>query len=141
MAMKIRALDYYLKDMPYEAKKDVLLGITNINGVMIRQLLEKGKNYPTLRSMGFSDSEIQEYVDASVESFEKVNEAMEKGERYPLFPNPEDTFSSAQEYMNLLQMKEDQELVEEFGCTIEEYEPKVYKKKSDKTVEDDGISL
>lgn len=136
MAIKVRSLDYYLKDMSDEAKKDVLLGINNINIVMIQQLLEKETNYPTLRSMGFSDSEIQEYVESSAESFKLVNEAMVAGERYPLFQHPEDTLESSQEYINLLRTKTDEELIEEFGCTIEEYEPKVYKKRSDRAVED-----
>lgn len=132
MAIQVRSIDYYLKDMSYESKKSVLRGINNINAVMVQQLLEKEKDYPSLRSMGFTDNEIQEYVQSSIDSFKAVNEAMIAGERYPLFQDPEDTLASSHEFMNLLRTKTDEELIQEFGCTIEEYEPKVYKKKSDR---------
>lgn len=132
MSIKVRSLDYYLKDMPYDGKRQVLLEMDKINAVMVQQLLEREKDYPTLRSMGFTDNEIQEYVDSSVETFQNVNKAMADNEREPLFQTPEDTFASSQAYVNLLKMKTDEELIEEFGCTIEEYQPKIIKKKLDK---------
>ena len=87
MAIQVRSLDYYLKDMSYEAKKEVLQGIGNINGVMVKQLLEKEQNYPSFRSMGFTDSDISQCLQMSAQSFRAINQAMIAGERYPLFQN------------------------------------------------------
>lgn len=131
MAIQVRSLDYYLKDMPYDAKKDVLLGIGNINGVVIKQLLEKEQNYPSFRSMGFSNNDIMQVLAMSAQSFKNVNKLMMDNGRYPLFQNPDDTFAASQEYMNLLRVKTDEELTQEFGCTIEEYKPRTYKKKAE----------
>lgn len=126
MAIQVRPLDYYLKDMDFPAKKRVLDALRIINQPMVKFLLEKDRGYPSFRSMGFSDADIQRYVKLCARQFQDVNTAMIAGGRYPLFSDPKDIAASARTYFDLFTLKTDEVLIQEFGCIIEEYVPRVY---------------
>lgn len=54
---------------------------------------------------------------------------MIENERYPLFDNAKDTYKSALQYLDLLKDCNEEELIKKFGCTWEDYVPKICPKK------------
>ena len=57
--------------------------------------------------------------------------------RYPLFSDSEDTYGSSLEYCDLMQKREEEELIQFFGKTLSEYVPAVYEPDVKHTPEED----
>ena len=90
----------------------------------VKCLLEKDEGYPKYKRMGLTNEEIFNQIKKTIARFEAVNDIMIANERYPLFTDPSDTFQSSQEYTEMLERKSEEELIEFFGCTWDDYEPK-----------------
>lgn len=127
--MKLREIDYYIKDLPFMVRQEIFKRLDNVNSIRAKYLLEKEQNYTSYRSMGLSDEDILKQLNKSAFDFEAVNEVMIENERYPIFEDPRDTYQSAKIYFEILTKRSDEELVEKFGCIFEEYVPRIYKKK------------
>lgn len=128
--MTDRSIDFFVKGLSFDVRQEVFQGLDKIGLGKIEKLLEKNDGYPIYRSMGYSDDQIANQEAKSVVRFQAVNDIMTSNERYPLFSNPEDTYQSAKEYLNLLKKKSKEELLAEFGCLWEDYIPRVYIKKN-----------
>lgn len=126
--MTNRAIDFLIKGLNFNVRQDIFKSLEDIGVKTVEQLLEKEKGYPTYKKLKYTDEQINQQVLKSVPRFQKVNEIMLDNERYPLFSNPEDTYKSANEYVNLLKKKTLEELKEEFGSDWENYIPKKYDK-------------
>lgn len=129
--MSIRAIDYYVKNLPFDVRQEIFKRLKDVNPARVEELLEKEQNYTSFRNKGFSDDDITEALQQSSCDFGAVNNVMTDNERYPLFENPLDTYRSALQYVELLKKTKEEELIEKFGCAWEEYVPRVYKKKLD----------
>lgn len=134
--MKDRAIDFYIKGLPFESRQNIFEGLENIGVRTVERLLEKDEDYPSYKRMKYNDEQIRQQVFQSVPRFQAINNIMIQNERYPLFSNPEDTYQSAMEYVNLLKKKTKEELLQEFGCSWEEYVPKKYILKKTPSSED-----
>lgn len=119
-----RIIDYKIKGLSFEVRWELWKRLDNINRAMVKHLLEKPQGYTTFRSYGLTDQQIQAEVERYIERFKHVNSYMCENDRDPLFTNPEDTYASSCEYVDLLEHKKPEELVEMFGCSIEDYVPK-----------------
>ena len=127
-----REIDYYIKGLSFDVRQEIWKRLDDINEIRVKQLLEKNEGYPAFRRMAYTDKDILTALNISTTKFQAVNDYMMENERYPLFTNSKDTYNSSLEYVELLRRKKKEELEEKFGCTWEEYIPKVYKKKPDK---------
>lgn len=134
--MNDRAIDFYVKGLPFDIRQGIFQRLDTVGVGKIEKLLEKNIGYPRYKSMGYNDEQIANQERKSVSRFKDVNDFMIENERYPLFSNPEDTYQSATEYVNLLKKKTKEELAEEFGCSWEEYVPKKYPTKTKPSSED-----
>lgn len=132
--MSIRAIDYYVKNLPLDVRQEIFKKMDDVNPVRVSELLEKDQNYKSFRYKGYSDDDILEALKQSSLDFEAVNNIMTENERYPLFDNVKDTYKSSLQYVDLLKRCKEEELIEKFGCTWEEYIPQIYKKKEDEIV-------
>lgn len=128
MAIRIRAIDYYIKNLPFDVRQEVYKKMKKVNPTIVNYLLERDMNYPSFRKIVLSEEGIEKWLAKSTANFEAVNNVMTENERYPLFEDAADTYKSAAEYVELLKLRTDEELVNMFGCTWEEYTPKIYKK-------------
>ena len=139
--MSNRELDYYMKNLPFDVRQEIINRIDKINSAIVKELLEKNEGYPSFKSMGYSKENVLTLLKQSTERFKNVNDIMIENERYPLFSNPKDTYNSSLEYVEILKKKTPEELLEKFGCTWEDYKPLIYKKedmekKMEKNTED-----
>ena len=134
----IRAIDYYIKNLDFDVRQDIFKALDNIGNFKVKCLLEKNEDYPIFRSMGLTDEQISDQLIKATGKFSAVNNIMTDNERYPLFEKPEDTYESSKQYVELLTKQEEKALIEKFGCTWEDYVPKIYKKKL-KEPEDDFL--
>ena len=119
-----KALDYYMKGLPIEVRQKLFYHMkTEISGTMIGWFLEKENGYPSFRSCGFSDDEIELIGETYAEKFEHDNQIMADNERPPLFSDPHDSYLSAQEHTELMKERSDEELARMFGCSFADYVP------------------
>lgn len=132
-----RVIDYYIKGLPLGVRQDIFKGLQDIGSMTIKCLLEKKEGYPKYKRMGLSDEQILNQIERAKEEFEAVNNIMMKNERYPLFEDSSDTYKASGEYIELLKKRKEEELIEKFGCTFEEYIPRIYKKKVDELIRED----
>lgn len=128
--MNERSIDFFVKGLSFDVRQEIFKRLETVGLGKIEKLLEKNIGYPRYRSMGYTDDDIADQERKSVTRFQAVNDYMIENERYPLFSNPEDTYQSAKEYVNLLNKKTKEELLAEFGCSWEEYIPRTYKQKA-----------
>ncbi len=120
--MADKALDYYMKGLPIEVRQKLFYHMkTEISGTMIGWFLEKENGYPSFRSCGFSDDEIELIGERYAEKFEHANQIMADNERPPLFSDPHDSYRSAQEHTELMKERRDEELARMFGCSFADY--------------------
>lgn len=114
--MASRALDYYTEGLPIEVRQKLFHHMKDeISPTMIRWFLEKDDGYPSFHSCGFSDDNIASIGATYVEKFELANQVMADNERPPLFSDPHDSYKSAQEYMQIMRERSDEELAGIFG--------------------------
>lgn len=119
-----KALDYYMKGLPIEVRQKLFYHMkTEISGTMIGWFLEKENGYPSFRSCGFSDDEIELIGETYAEKFEHANQIMVDNGRPPLFSDPHDSYRSAQEHTELMRERSDEELARMFGCSFGDYVP------------------
>ena len=119
-----KALDYYMKGLPIEVRQKLFYHMkTEISGTMIGWFLEKENGYPSFRSCGFSDDEIELIGETYAEKFEHANQIMADNERPPLFSDPHDSYQSAQEHAELMKERSSEELARMFGCSFADYVP------------------
>ena len=116
-------LDFYIKAMEPEARKQIFWDMQKINGIAIEHMLEKEVGYPRLKSMGLSKEDIEGYLAQYIKEFQNINNIMIGNKRKPIFEEPEDTLKSAQRYKYVNAKRTPEELLEIFGCTWEEYVP------------------
>ena len=95
-----------------------------LNSITMKYYLERDDGYPSYRSIGMTDDQIQQMCDLYIPRFEHVNQIMAEYGRPPLFSDPRDSFQSAKEFTVLWELRNDEELAELFGCTYAEYEPR-----------------
>lgn len=124
--MANRSIDYYIKNLSIDVRQDIFNLLREINPSIVQKMLEKEENYPSWRSMGIKDNEIQMMLSASSTKFSSINKLMTDNERPPLFTRPKDTYGCAQKYVDLLKEKTPEELKREFGCSWEDYVPAKY---------------
>jgi hypothetical protein len=136
--LDIREIDYYIKGLPLGVRQNIFRGLQGIGSMTIKCLLEKNEGYPKYKRMGLSDDKILNQIERAKKEFEAVNNIMMENERYPLFKDASDTYRASGEYVELLMKRKEEELIKKFGCTFEEYIPRIYKKKIDEHVKDEG---
>ena len=124
--MITRAIEYYIKGLPFDVRQKIWELIDNINSERVKKLLEKPNGYPTFHGIGYSEDSIAKILQQSSERFRAVNEYLKENQRPPLFTDSKDTWRSSLQYIDLLKKKSPEELFEEFGCSWEEYIPKEY---------------
>ena len=125
-AVADKALDYYMKGLPAEVRQALLHHMkTEVSETMVRWFLEKEDGYPSFRSCGFSDSEIDLIGGAYAEKFEHANRVMADNGRPALFSDPHDSYRSAREHAEIMKGRSDEELARMFGCSFADYVPKV----------------
>lgn len=123
----MRRIDFYTKGLPEENRKVVFQKLDDINPVSVSRIIEKPDDYPAFRRMGFSDDDINDYVLRMVAKFDDLNNYMMENNRYPLFSNAKDSYKSAVEYVDILQVIPMEQLVKEFGTDYEHYVPREYR--------------
>lgn len=122
--MSNREVDYYMKGLPFDVRQEILKRLQDINSVTVKKLLEKNEGYPTFKGIGCSNESILAIIKQYAGKFRNANDIMIENDRMPFFSDPDDTYNSSVEYVELLKKKTEQELEEKFGCTWEEYIPK-----------------
>lgn len=45
----IRAIQYYIKNLPFDVRQEIFKRLGDINPIIIKQLLEKEQNYKSFR--------------------------------------------------------------------------------------------
>ena len=133
----VKKIDYYLQGLSIRDHFETWYTIDKINQAVVKDLLEKPDDYPTLRSIGLNDDMIRRYCKQAASRFQAVNEKMIALKRYPLFSDSEDTYGSSLEYCDLMQKREEEELIQFFGKTLSEYVPAVYEPDVKHTPEED----
>jgi len=122
--MANKVLDYYMKGLPADVRQELFCYLRyDISETTIKWFLEKEAGYPSFRSCGFSDRDIELIGESYVEKFEHPNEIMAAHGRPPLFSDPHDSFGSARQYEELMRPCNSEELYALFGCTFAEYVP------------------
>ena len=119
-----KALDYYMKGLSIEVRQALFYQMkTEISGTMIKWFLEKEDGYPSFRSCGFSEDEIELIGETYAEKFEHANQIMADNGRPPLFSDPHDSYQSAQEHAELMKERSSEELARMLGCSFADYVP------------------
>ena len=126
--MANRAIDYYIKNLSIEVRQEVFNMLKDVNPSIVQKILEKEEGYPSWKSMGLTDNEIQMMLSASTAKFYSINKLMVANKRPPLFAKSKDTYGCAKKYVDLLKEKTPEELEEEFGCSWEDYVPAKYER-------------
>lgn len=126
-----RKIDYYIKGFRFDVRQDIWEALDNINPVTVKNLLGKPDGYPGLKIMSFSDSDIAEYIKNAALKFKKANDLMVSNGGRPLFSNPEDTYSSSLEYTDMMTKRTEEELLDIFGCSWDDYDPEQYMQLND----------
>ena len=122
--MADRALDFRMKGLPADVRQELFCYLHyDISETTILWFLEKEAGYPSFRSCGFSEGDIELIGESYVEKFEHPNQVLAEHGRPPLFSDPHDSFKSAQQYEELMKLRSKEELRALFGCTFAEYQP------------------
>lgn len=144
--MSIRMIDYYVKNLPFVARQEIFKALDNINAFTIEKMLEKEKGYPTYRSIGYSDVQIESNLKKQSVRFERVNQLMIKNSRPPIFADPSDTYNCSLRYVAIMRGYRECEselaqpsltdfgkrremvdvLIKIMGCTWDDYIPESY---------------
>ena len=123
--MADRALSFYMKGLAIDVRQRLFACFKNdISDTMIKHFLEKEDGYPSFRSMGFKDEDIRLVGDSYARKFAHFNEIMIENGRPPLFSDPNDSYTSAQEYERIWKQRSAEELENMFGCSFADYVPK-----------------
>ncbi len=120
--MKLRILDYLTKGLNLEIRQIILEKLNNISSMSLKRVLEKPEGYPTLKRIGYTGEQIDEYLNNILKHFISFNEYIEKQNRKPFF-NTNDVYECAKRYFYILEIREEEELKNIMGCSYEEYEP------------------
>lgn len=142
--MAIRMIDYYVKNLPFDARQEIFNALERINVCAVEKMLEKEIGYPRFRSVGYSDEDISNHLRKKSAHFQRVNELMVKNGRPPIFENPFDTYESSIKYVEIMRRYRECEsesdfpscitdfgkrremvdvLIKKMGCTWEDYTP------------------
>jgi hypothetical protein len=122
--MADRALSFYMKGLAIDVRQLLFFRFKNdISDIMIKHFLEKEDGYPSFRSMGFTDDDIRLVGESYARKFAHFNEIMIENGRPPLFSDPNDSYTSAQEYQRIWKQRSAGELESMFGCTFVDYVP------------------
>lgn len=144
--MSIRMIDYYVKNLPFDARQEIFKALERVNVLAVEKMLEKETGYPRFRSVGYSDEDIASHLRKKSLHFERVNELMVKNGRPPLFADPSDTYESSLRYVEIMRRYREREsdssypsltdfgkqremvdvLIEKMGCTWNDYIPESY---------------
>ena len=127
--MANKSIDYYIKNLSIDVRQEIFNMLRDVNPSIVQKLLEKEEGYPSWKSMGASDNDIQMMLAASTAKFYSINKLMVANNRPPLFAKSKDTYRCAQKYVDLLKEKTPEELEKEFGCSWEDYVPEKYERK------------
>ncbi len=122
----MRKVDFLIKGLPVKTRRRFFKLMDNINPVSVEYLLDKPNNYKLLRSMNYSDKDIESYLTRKANDFKAVNNFMLDNNRYPIFTNPDNTYQSSIEYHELIDMQPIENLINEFGLKYANYVPKSY---------------
>ena len=122
--MNERAVDFYIKGLPFDDRQEIFKRLETV-APKIEKLLEKPLGYPRYRSVGYTDEQIASQESKGSASFRAVNDFVLSVGRRPFFSNPDDTYVSATEYVELMKKRTKEELAGIFGCSWEEYVPKI----------------
>lgn len=140
-------IDYYVKNLPFDARQEIFNALEKVNVLAVEKLLEKEKGYPRFRSVGYSDEDIASHLKKKSLHFQWVNELMVKNGRPPLFADPSDTYESSLRYVEIMRRYREREsdspypsltdfgkrremvdvLIEKMGCTWNDYIPERYR--------------
>ncbi len=113
-----------MKGLPIEVRQKLFYHMkTEISETMVRWFLDKEDGYPSFRSCGFSDDEIDLISETYAAKFEHANQILADNGHPPLFSNPHDSYRSAQEHAELMKKRSDEELARMFGCSFADYMP------------------
>ena len=144
--MTIRMIDYYVKNLPFDARQEIFNALERVNVCAVEKMLEKEKGYPRFRSIGYSEEDIASHLRKKSGHFQAVNDLMVKNGRPPLFVDSSDTYESSLRYVEIMRRYRVREsdsiypsltdfgkrremvdvLIEKMGCTWEEYVPEHY---------------
>ena len=114
-----RALDYYMKGLSIEVRQALHNHMSReISETMVKWFLEKQDGYPSFRSCGYSDGDIELIGEAYAQKFEHANKIMADNGRPPLFGDPHDSYRSAQEHAEMMKERSGEELAGMFGCSF-----------------------
>ncbi len=122
--MKLKILDYLTKGLNLEVRQIILEKLNNISSMSLKRVLERPDDYPTLKRIGYTKEQIDEYLDNILKHFISFNEYIEKQNRNPFF-NTNDVYECAKHYFYILEMREEEELKNIMGCSYEEYKPQI----------------
>ena len=118
------ALDYYMKGLSIQVRQHLLHHMrSELSPTMLKYFRERDEGYPSFRSCGFSDDNIQTICESYVPKFAHANQVMEENGRPPLFSDPHDVYRSATEHAELMRPRSPEELRTLFGCSFEDYMP------------------
>ena len=144
--MSIRMIDYYVKNLPFDARQEIFDALEEINVNIVKKMLEKESGYPGFRRIGYTDEDIASQLRKGTLRFERVNERMIQNGRPPLFTDPSDTYESSLRYVEIMRRYREREsdsilpsltdfgkrremvevLIEKMGCTWNDYVPETY---------------
>ena len=144
--MTIRMIDYYVKNLPFDARQEIFNALERVNVLAVEKMLEKEEGYPGFRSVGYTNEDIEVHLRKKSLHFERVNELMIKNGRPPLFTDPANTYESSLRYVEIMRRYRQSEndskypsltdfgkerewvdvLIEKMGCTWDDYIPEHY---------------
>ncbi|MCD7949554.1 MAG: hypothetical protein LUG12_04755 [Erysipelotrichaceae bacterium] len=122
----MRKVDFLIKGLPVKTRRRFFKLMDDINPVSVEYLLDRPNNYKILRSMSFTDEDIENYIHRKANDFKAVNDFMINNNRYPVFTNSYNTYQSSIEYQKLLEIQPIENLINEFGCKYADYVPRSY---------------
>ncbi len=122
--MKLKILDYLTKGLNLEVRQIILEKLNNISSMSLKRVLERPYDYPTLKRIGYTKEQIDEYLDNILKHFMSLNKYIERQNRNPFF-NTNDVYECAKHYFYILEMREEEELKNIMGCSYEEYKPQI----------------
>ncbi len=122
--MKLKILDYLTKGLNLEVRQIILEKLNNISSMSLKRVLERPDDYPTLKRIGYTKEQIDEYLDNILKHFMSLNKYIERQNRNPFF-NTNDVYECAKHYFYILEMREEEELKNIMGCSYEEYKPQI----------------
>lgn len=67
--MSIRMIDYYVKNLPFDARQEIFNALEKVNVLAVEKMLEKETGYPRFRSVGYSDEDIASHLKKKIPTF------------------------------------------------------------------------